>query len=100
EEVFNETTMQTYLRHLPDDGLAGTVVSDIAPLGMKVLHQADRLQAEPFAQRFPGMLTYATTQVLLQSIATHGLGTNVSTLAIDKQASALTICFFNGNRFI
>jgi len=100
EEVFDETVVQLYLRHLPDDGLASTVVSDIAPFGLKILHQTDRLQAEPFAKRFPGVLTYASTQVLLQSIAGHGLKTNAPALVIDKQASTLTICFFEGNRFV
>jgi len=99
-EVFDEAAMQMYVRHLPDDGLAETVVSDIAPLGMKVLHQTDRLHVESFTERFPGMLTYAAMQVLLQSIAGHGLNSEAPVLLIDKQASTLHICFFDGNRFV
>ncbi len=100
EEVFNEAAMQTYLRHLPDDGLAGTVVSDIASLGIKVLHQTNRLCAEPFAQRFPGMLTYSTMQVLLQGVANHGVKTGIPVLVVDKQSSILHVCFFDGNRLV
>lgn len=100
EEVFEETAMQRYLRHFPDDGLAHTVMSEIAPLGIKVLHQTDRLGGEPFAARFQNMRTFSPVQALLHSITTYGLEKGGPVLAIDKQASTLIACFFNGNRFV
>src|SRR5690606_36869041 len=63
-------------------------------------HQTDRLHVASFVERFPGMLTYATMQVLLQSIADHGLNSDAPVLVIDKQASTLHICFFDGSRLV
>ncbi|WP_353195840.1 DUF3822 family protein [Parapedobacter defluvii] len=100
QEVFDEASTQLYLNHLPYDGLAETVTADIAPLSIKMLHQIDRLGAESFLARFPGILTYSAMQALLQSTANYGLKTGDPLLIIDKQESDLMVCFFDGNRFV
>lgn len=100
EEVFDDPATQSYLGHLPDDGLVATSVSDIPSLGIKVLHQPDRLVTESLAVRFPDLVTYSTVQALLQGVADYGLTSDRPVLIIDKQASTVIVCAFDKSRFI
>src|SRR5690606_21613533 len=65
DEVFDTEKLPAYLQHLPDDGLAATNVATVEALGVRLLHQTDRLETTSFTGRFPDLSVYPVMQVLL-----------------------------------
>src|SRR5690606_24262756 len=72
-EVYDEQQQGTYLSYLPFDGVGTAHVSDIASLGIKLLHQINRVEVEPFMGRFPDAGSYPLVQALLNAVAAHGM---------------------------
>ena len=99
-EVFDEAQTYTYLRFIQDDGMGEPLVTDIAPLELKLLHQTSRIGVAPLETRFPQLCSYPAVQSLLCGAANYGKDVDGPLLIIDKQRSRTTICFFDSGKFI
>jgi len=100
DEVFEAASVPQYLGHLPNDGLAETFVSAIAPLGIRMLHQCDRLAIGPFVERFPNLHIGSTMQALLHGVSGYAQRERTPVLAIDRHDASLLVCGFEGDRFV
>lgn len=99
-EVYDEQHHNTYLQYLPFDGVGTTHVSDVAPLGVKLLHQTSRVGLEAIEGRFPAALHYPFVQPLLNAVAAHGMQATGPLLVIERHLPWVTISIFDKGRFL
>ncbi len=100
DEVFDEVNVPNYLRYLPDDGIADATVSTVTPLGIKLIHQTERLGIERFVERFPKMQIFPVIHVFLNSVADYGTHSAGPVWLLDKQSATVCIAFFNNGSFV
>ena len=99
-EVYDEQQHGTYLRYLPFDGIGTTHVADIVPLGIKLLHQANRVGLEALTVRYPNAGHYPQVQSMLSVIAAEGMKDNEPLVVIERHAPWITIGVFDGGSFL
>lgn len=100
DEVFDTEKLPAYLQHLPDDGLAATNVATVEALGVRLLHQTDRLETTSFTGRFPDLSVYPVMQVLLSGCADKGMQNGGPVLVLDKHGITLNMVFFDRGKLI
>ncbi len=98
--VYDEQQHDTYLRYLPFDGVGATEVTDVTPLGVKLLYQVDRIDMGTLIARFPIAGSHLQVQGLLHAAADQGLRANEPFLAIERHAPWVTIAVFNEGKFL
>ncbi|WP_257667835.1 DUF3822 family protein [Parapedobacter tibetensis] len=98
-DVFDEVHLPTYRRYLPNDNLSDPFVSDIPPIGVKLVGQINRLGLVPFLERFPHAGVHSSVQVLLNGVAGYGAKAGGRTLAIHKAATSVGFYLFDSGKF-
>jgi len=99
-DAFDEAYLDTYRRYLPTDGLAESTVADIAPLGIKLLHQTDRLSIRPFAERFPRSAVFPAIQSFVCCVAGLAEADGGQLLIVHRQAGRTTFCLIDDGNLI
>ena len=99
-DVYDEQQHDTYLRYLPFDGVGTAHVASITPLGVKLLHQTNRVGMETLTARFPDAEHYPQVQSLIRAAAAQEMPGNEPLLVIERHVPWITIVIFDQGRFL
>ncbi|MEC3879837.1 DUF3822 family protein [Parapedobacter sp. 10938] len=99
-DVYDEQQRDTYLRYLPFDGVGATHIADITPLGIKLLHQTNRMGLEAFTARYPNVECYPQVQSVLSAVAARATQGSEPRVIMERHAPWITIGVFDSGRFL
>lgn len=99
-DVYDEQQHDTYLRYLPHDDVGTAQVASITPLGVKLLHQTNRVGVERLAARYPNAEYYPQVQSLLHASTAQEMPSGEPLLVIERHAPRITIAIFNQGKFL
>lgn len=99
-DVYDEEQHQTYLHYLPFDGVGTIGIADMAPLGIKLIHQTNRMGLENLLAQFPSAGSHPQVQGLLCAVAAQAMLQNGPLLVIERCAQWMTVGLFNAGNFL